>query len=133
MPELAVPAGGISKYGTKRADVKVLEYGDRLKIYQAGQCLAEYPLPPEGVKNKQFSPLGSSTQVQVAGRFVGWTALSLASVNATLVERAGCVEELVRSLAATMASPLSSSRFRPAIRCAVIRGNRHLDAKAATL
>jgi hypothetical protein len=52
---------GVNYYwvpGTQRADVKALEYGDRLKIYQAGQCLAEYPLPPEGVKNKQFSPPG---------------------------------------------------------------------------
>jgi hypothetical protein len=44
--------------GTKRDDVKVLEYSDRLKIYQAGQCLAEYPLPADGVKNSQFSPPG---------------------------------------------------------------------------
>jgi hypothetical protein len=52
---------GVNHYwvpGTKRADVKVLEYGERLKIYQAGQCLVEYPLPPEGVKNKQFNPPG---------------------------------------------------------------------------
>ena len=44
--------------GTKRDEVKVLEYSDRLKIYQAGQCLAEYPLPADGVKNGQFSPQG---------------------------------------------------------------------------
>ena len=44
--------------GTRRDEVKVLEYSDRLKIYQAGQCLAEYPLPPDGVKNGQFSPPG---------------------------------------------------------------------------
>jgi hypothetical protein len=44
--------------GTKRDEVKVLEYSDRLKIYQAGQCLAEYPLPADGVKNSQFSPPG---------------------------------------------------------------------------
>jgi transposase len=44
--------------GTRRDEVKVLEYGDRLKIYQAGQCLAEYPLPPDGVKNSQFAPQG---------------------------------------------------------------------------
>lgn len=44
--------------GTKREDVKVLEYSDRLKIYQAGQCLAEYPLPADDVKNSQFSPPG---------------------------------------------------------------------------
>lgn len=44
--------------GTKREDVKVLEYADRLKIYQAGECLAEYPLPAAGVKNGRFSPEG---------------------------------------------------------------------------
>jgi len=44
--------------GTKREDVKLLEYDDRLKIYQHGQCLAEYPLPPDGVKNQKFSPPG---------------------------------------------------------------------------
>src|ERR1017187_2697549 len=44
--------------GTKRDEVKVLEYSDRLRIYQAGQCLAEYPLPADGVKNGQFSPQG---------------------------------------------------------------------------
>jgi transposase len=44
--------------GTKRAEVKVLEYGDRLKIYQAGECLAEYRLPADGVKNQRFSPEG---------------------------------------------------------------------------
>jgi transposase len=52
---------GVNYYwvpGTRRQDVKVLEYSDRLKIYQGGQCVAEYPLPPEGVKNGQFSPPG---------------------------------------------------------------------------
>lgn len=44
--------------GTKREDVKVLEYADRLKIYQAGECLVEYPLPAAGVKNGRFSPEG---------------------------------------------------------------------------
>ena len=60
---------GVNHYwvpGTKRADVKVLEYGDRLKIYQAGQCLAEYPLPPEDVKNKQFSPPGQPAPLHPA-------------------------------------------------------------------
>jgi transposase len=42
--------------GTGRASVKVLEYSDRLKIYQARECLAEYPLPADGVKDGQFSP-----------------------------------------------------------------------------
>jgi transposase len=44
--------------GIKREDVKILEYADHLKIYQAGQCLIEYPLPADGVKNGQFSPQG---------------------------------------------------------------------------
>jgi transposase len=44
--------------GIKREDVKLLEYEDRLKIYQHGQCLAEYPLPPDGLKNQKFSPPG---------------------------------------------------------------------------
>lgn len=42
--------------GTRRAEVKVLVYSDRLKIFQAGQCLAEYPLPADGVRNAKFSP-----------------------------------------------------------------------------
>jgi hypothetical protein len=42
--------------GTRCDEVTVLEYSDRLKIYQAGQCLVEYPLPPDGVKNGQFAP-----------------------------------------------------------------------------
>jgi hypothetical protein len=44
--------------GTRRDEVKALEYSDRLKIFQAGQCLAEYPLPADGVRNAKFSPLG---------------------------------------------------------------------------
>ena len=44
--------------GTRRDDVKVFEYADRLKIYQSGQGVAEYPLPPDGVTNKAFSPEG---------------------------------------------------------------------------
>ena len=46
--------------GTRRDEVKVLEYSDRLKIYQAGQCLAEYPLPADGVRNSQVQPAGSA-------------------------------------------------------------------------
>ena len=45
--------------GTRRDEVKVLEYSDRLKIFQAGQCLAEYPLPADGVRNAKFSPRAS--------------------------------------------------------------------------
>jgi len=44
--------------GQKRTEVVVLEYGDRIKIYQARECLAEYPLPVDGVKNEWFSPPG---------------------------------------------------------------------------
>jgi hypothetical protein len=44
--------------GTKREDVRVLEYGDRLKIYQNRECLAEYLLPACGTNNQRFSPEG---------------------------------------------------------------------------
>lgn len=44
--------------GTKRDDVKVLEYSNCIKIYYQRNLLAEYPLPAEGVKNKTFSPEG---------------------------------------------------------------------------
>jgi len=44
--------------GTKREDVKILLYADRVKIYQQQTCLVEYPLPADGVKNTRFSPPG---------------------------------------------------------------------------
>lgn len=44
--------------GTGRADVRLLEYADLLKIYQARTCLAQYPLPADGVRNDLFSPPG---------------------------------------------------------------------------
>ncbi|RPI17530.1 MAG: helix-turn-helix domain-containing protein [Acidobacteriales bacterium] len=44
--------------GTKREDIKVLQYADRLKLYRARECLAEYPLPADGVKNAKFAPPG---------------------------------------------------------------------------
>jgi hypothetical protein len=44
--------------GTDRNDVKLIEYGDRLKIYLNRECIAEYPLPTDGVKNQRFSPEG---------------------------------------------------------------------------
>jgi transposase len=44
--------------GTGREDVNVLQYADRLKIHRHRQCLAEYPLPAEGVRNQWFSPEG---------------------------------------------------------------------------
>jgi transposase len=47
--------------GEGRDDVSVLEYSDRLKIYQKRELLIEYPLPGDGVKNQRFSPPGRPT------------------------------------------------------------------------
>jgi hypothetical protein len=44
--------------GTRRDQIKVLVYSDRLKLYQSSECLIEYALPPDAVKNKPFSPPG---------------------------------------------------------------------------
>jgi len=44
--------------GTRREEVKVFEYADRLKIYQHRQCVAEYALPADGIRNHVFSPTG---------------------------------------------------------------------------
>jgi len=44
--------------GTKRHDVKILEYADHLKMYHARKFLGRYLLPPDGVKNKVISPEG---------------------------------------------------------------------------
>jgi hypothetical protein len=44
--------------GISNEDVKVLEYGDGLKMYRRRELLAEYRLPPDGVKNQLFSPEG---------------------------------------------------------------------------
>lgn len=44
--------------GTRRDELRVLQYDDRLKIYQGRECLAEYRLPAAGVKNQWFSPEG---------------------------------------------------------------------------
>ncbi len=44
--------------GSKRDDVKVLEYADQLKIFLHHCQLAEYPLAADGVKNERFSPQG---------------------------------------------------------------------------
>jgi len=55
-----IPYGGNDYWvpGTKRETMKVLVYADKLKIYQHRTCVAEYPLPPAGVKNAHFSPEG---------------------------------------------------------------------------
>lgn len=46
--------------GTRRQEVKLLEYADRVKMFTAGQydCLAEYRLPPDGVRAQYYSPPG---------------------------------------------------------------------------
>jgi hypothetical protein len=38
--------------------VKLLDYTDRLKIFGHYECLAEYPLPPDGVRGQHYSPPG---------------------------------------------------------------------------
>ena len=44
--------------GTKRHDVKILEYADHLKIYHGRKLLGRYLLPPDGVKNRVMPPEG---------------------------------------------------------------------------
>ena len=44
--------------GSRCDDIKVLVYSDRLKLYKSQEYLIEYPLPPDAVKNKLFSPKG---------------------------------------------------------------------------
>ncbi len=44
--------------GTSRHDVKVLQYSQDIKIYHHRKLLACYKLPPDGTKNKAFSPKG---------------------------------------------------------------------------
>lgn len=44
--------------GTRRDDVKVIQYADRLKIFRHYDGLAEYPLPPDGTRHQHFSPPG---------------------------------------------------------------------------
>jgi hypothetical protein len=44
--------------GNRRDDVKVLQYADRLKIFQQHTLLAEYRLPADGVRGQHYSPPG---------------------------------------------------------------------------
>ena len=44
--------------GTGRGEVMVLRYDQHCQIYQSGQCLIEYPLAADGVRNKQVNPPG---------------------------------------------------------------------------
>jgi hypothetical protein len=45
--------------GTGRDAVKLFEYAERIKIYRQQILLAEYPLPPDGVRLQRFSPPGA--------------------------------------------------------------------------
>jgi len=44
--------------GEGRGEVKVIHYADRLKIFHRYDCLAEYPLPPDGTRHQHYSPPG---------------------------------------------------------------------------
>ena len=44
--------------GTRREEVKVLQYADGLKIFGHSECLAEYALPPDGTRHQHYSPPG---------------------------------------------------------------------------
>jgi transposase len=44
--------------GTRRDEVKLLQFADRLKIFGHYDCLAEYPLPPDGIRGQHYSPPG---------------------------------------------------------------------------
>jgi hypothetical protein len=44
--------------GTKRHDVKLLQYSDYLKIYHRRNLLGRYPLPADDVKNELIGPDG---------------------------------------------------------------------------
>lgn len=44
--------------GTRREEVKVLQYADGLKIFERGECVAEYALPPDATRNQYYSPPG---------------------------------------------------------------------------
>lgn len=44
--------------GKGRGETKVIQYADRLKIFRRYDCLAEYPLPPDGTRHQHYSPPG---------------------------------------------------------------------------
>ncbi len=45
--------------GTRRDEVKVLQYSDSIQIYHRRNLLVQYKLPPDGVKNQPFRPQGN--------------------------------------------------------------------------
>ncbi len=44
--------------GKTRFDVKLLEFCDHIEVYHKRKKLAEYDIPPDGVKNKKYGPKG---------------------------------------------------------------------------
>jgi hypothetical protein len=44
--------------GTKRHDVKILQYAQHLTIYRNRKLLGRYRIPPDGVKNRRIPPEG---------------------------------------------------------------------------
>lgn len=55
---VAVDANYYYVPGTGRDDVKVLRYDDHIKIYRFGQCLIDYELVPDGLRNQIRWPPG---------------------------------------------------------------------------
>jgi len=49
--------------GTSRFNVKALQFCDHVEIYHKRKKLAEYELPPDGVKNEKFSPKGEPKSI----------------------------------------------------------------------
>jgi hypothetical protein len=47
--------------GTRREDVKVIQYAECLKIFRNCDCLAQYPPPPDGTRDQHYSPPGQPT------------------------------------------------------------------------
>lgn len=46
--------------GEDRGMVKLLRYADHVRIFQRRQCVVEYPLPRDGIKNEPFTPDGQA-------------------------------------------------------------------------
>ena len=44
--------------GTERGDVNVFAYSDHMKIYRNRECVMEYPLAGDGVRNQRITPPG---------------------------------------------------------------------------
>ncbi len=44
--------------GSRRGEMKVLAYADRLRLFERREFVIEYPLPAEGIKNERFAPTG---------------------------------------------------------------------------